>query len=130
MENNFANNLKHLRIQHDMTQEELGKKLDKDYSTIGKWENGTRSPVMEDVIKIAQIFNISLEQLIGDNIIYDSLKEIKKEQLDDLSALDNVLYSKKDKIDSVKNLPIEKQEIIANAVKSVLDMIDDENYND
>lgn len=127
MENNFSNNLKHLRVQNNMTQEELGKILNKDYSTIGKWENGTRSPVMEDVIKISQIFNISLEKLVGDNNVYSNLEELKKDQLDDLSILDNVLYSKKDKIDSVKNLPIEKQEVIANAVKSVLDMIDDEN---
>lgn len=129
MENNFSNNLKHFRIQNNMTQEELGKMLNKDYSTIGKWENGTRSPIMEDVIKISQIFNVSLERLIGDNFIYNNSSELKKKQLNDLSALDNVLYSKKDKIDSVKNLPIEKQKIIANAVESVLDMIDDENSN-
>lgn len=129
MENNFAYNLKQLRIQNNMTQEELGKLLNKDYSTIGKWENGTRSPIMEDVIKISQIFNISLEKLIGDKFIYNNLSEVKKESLNDLSILDNVLYSKKDKIDSVKNLPIEKQQAIANAVKSVLDMIDDNNSN-
>lgn len=129
MENNFSTNLKHLRIQNNMTQEELGKKLNKDYSTIGKWENGTRSPIMEDVIKIAQIFNVSLEDLIGENFIYKNVKEIKNNQTDDLSILDNVLYTHKDKIDSVKNLPVEKQEIIANAVKSVLDMIDDDNSN-
>ena len=129
MENNFSHNLKQLRIQNNMTQEELGKLLNKDYSTIGKWENGTRSPIMEDVIKISQIFNISLEKLIGDKFIYNNLSEVKKESLNDLSILDNVLYSKKDKIDSVKNLPIEKQQAIANAVKSVLDMIDDNNSN-
>lgn len=129
MENNFAYNLKQLRIQNNMTQEELGKLLNKDYSTIGKWENGTRSPIMEDVIKISQIFNISLEKLIGDKFIYNNLSEVKKESPNDLSILDNVLYSKKDKIDSVKNLPIEKQQAIANAVKSVLDMIDDNNSN-
>lgn len=68
MENNFASNLKHLRIQNNMTQEELGKKLSKDYSTIGKWENGTRSPIMEDVIRIAEYFNISLQELISGKI--------------------------------------------------------------
>lgn len=68
MENNFASNLKHLRIQNNMTQEELGKKLAKDYSTIGKWENGTRSPIMEDVIRIAEYFNISLQELISGKI--------------------------------------------------------------
>ena len=72
MENNFANNLRHLRIQNGMTQEELGKKLNKDYSTIGKWENGSRSPIMEDVIKIADYFNISLQELISGKFEYNN----------------------------------------------------------
>lgn len=53
------------------------------------------------------------------------LEEITKEELESLSALDNILYENKGKIDSVRNLPIEKQQIIANAVKSVLDLVDD-----
>lgn len=72
MENNFASNLKHLRVQAKMTQDELAKKLDKDYSTIGKWELGQRSPIMIDVIKIAELFNVSLEKLIGGSIIFDN----------------------------------------------------------
>lgn len=82
MENNFASNLKHLRIQNDMTQEDLGKKLNKDYSTIGKWENGTRSPVMEDVIKIAEFFNISLQELISGNVIYKNSPNTTTTELD------------------------------------------------
>lgn len=77
MENNFASNLKHLRLQSGMTQEELAKKLDKDYSTIGKWELGQRSPIMTDVIRIAELFNISLEKLIGQSIIYDNAEPIE-----------------------------------------------------
>ncbi len=76
MENNFATNLKHLRIQSGMTQEELAKKMDKDYSTIGKWELGQRSPIMTDVIKIADIFQVSLEKLIGSSMIYDNAEVV------------------------------------------------------
>ncbi len=82
MENNFANNLKHLRIQNGMTQQELGKILDKDYSTIGKWELGQRSPIMEDVIKIADFFNISLQELISGNIGYGNSPHIANTDLD------------------------------------------------
>lgn len=72
---------------------------------------------------------LAYEEISEPNINFEDIKEIKKDQLNDLSILDNVLYSHKNKIDSVKNLPIEKQEAIANAVKSVLDMIDDNNSN-
>ena len=77
MENNFAANLKHLRLQAGMTQEELAKKLDKDYSTIGKWELGQRSPIMTDVIRIANLFDVSLEKLIGQSIIYDNAEQVE-----------------------------------------------------
>ena len=76
MENNFASNLKHLRLQKGLTQQELANKLGKDYSTIGKWELGQRSPIMTDVIKIANFFDVSLEKLIGSSIIYDNAEII------------------------------------------------------
>ncbi len=76
MENNFASNLKHLRTQAGLTQEELAKKLDKDYSTIGKWESGQRSPIMIDVIRIAELFNTSLETLIGGSVVFDNAELI------------------------------------------------------
>lgn len=79
MENNFASNLKHLRIQAGMTQDELAKKLDKDYSTIGKWELGQRSPIMVDVLKIAELFHVSLETLIGGSVIFDNAEVINIE---------------------------------------------------
>lgn len=80
MENNFSFNLKHLRIQKGLTQEDLGKKLNKDYSTIGKWENGTRSPIMEDVIKIADFFNITLQELISGKVGETTFSNMNKEE--------------------------------------------------
>lgn len=85
MENNFASNLKHLRIQKGLTQEELAKKLDKDYSTIGKWELGQRSPIMIDVIKIAELFDTSLETLIGGSVIFDNAESINSINTDTVS---------------------------------------------
>ena len=64
MNNFFATNFKFLREKNKMRQEEIAKKLEKDYSTIGKWEKGQRYPIMLDVIRISQIFNVSLEDLI------------------------------------------------------------------
>lgn len=76
MENNFASNLKHLRVQNKLTQDQLAEKLGKDYSTIGKWELGQRTPIMTDVIRIAEFFNVSLQTLIGSSIIYDNAESI------------------------------------------------------
>ena len=89
MENNFSKNLRHLRVQNGMTQEELGKLLNKDYSTVGKWENGTRSPIMEDVIKIADFFDVPLQELIGGTFIKSKSSNDFKKILKDKGLLDD-----------------------------------------
>lgn len=86
MENNFAKNLKKLRTQNGLTQLELAQKLGKDYSTIGKWELGQRSPAMADILKIASIFKVNIEDLIsGQRDIKKSEDEILKQKIDNLS---------------------------------------------
>lgn len=70
MKNYFPENLKHLRIQSGMTQLDLAKKMDKDYSTIGKWELGQRNPIMADIIKLSDIFNISVQDLVEKDLMY------------------------------------------------------------
>lgn len=96
MENNFANNLKHLRLQSGMTQEELANKLDKDYSTVGKWELGQRSPIMTDVIRLSELFNVSLESLIGGDYIFNDHNDLSKSQ--DLITQYRTLFDKDDKL--------------------------------
>ena len=72
--NNFSNNLKFLRNYFKLNQLQLGNKLGKDYSTIGKWENGTRSPTMQDTLDVCVFFNIDL----NDIILKDLRKEVEK----------------------------------------------------
>ena len=68
MKNYFSSNLKYLRMKHNFTQSELAKKLGKDYSTIGKWELGQRSPIMLDTIKVSELFSVPLEILINTDL--------------------------------------------------------------
>lgn len=72
MENYFAENLKHLRIQSGMTQDSLAKKMDKDYSTIGKWELGQRNPIMADIIRLSDIFNVSVQDLVEKDLRFQN----------------------------------------------------------
>ena len=108
MENNFASNLKFLRLQNNLTQEEFGKRLGKDYSTIGKWENGTRSPIMEDVIKIAEYFNVNLSELVASNYVtktsYKPTEEDLKKVLEEKGLLDKDGNLDKNKIDTVNRI--------------------------
>lgn len=76
-------NLKFLRIKKGLTQKQLADNLNKDYTSIGKWELGTRSPMMIDVVKIANYFNVSLNDLIFSDmrIINENLQETNIQQV-------------------------------------------------
>ena len=75
MQNFFPSNLKHLRVQSGMTQSDLSKKMDKDYSTIGKWELGERTPSTLDLFKIADIFNVPERDLVSKDLKAGTEKE-------------------------------------------------------
>ena len=61
----FKDVLKELRMQADMTQEELASKLGIAKSTISMYENGNREPNFEQLEAIADIFNVDMNRLIG-----------------------------------------------------------------
>lgn len=58
--NNIATNRKALGL----TQEELANSLFVTRQLISKWENGTGTPSIEDVIALSKIFAISIEELL------------------------------------------------------------------
>jgi len=72
MENYFSTNLKYLRNKFNLTQNELANKMDKDYSTIGKWELGLRNPIMEDIMKLSDIFNINVQDLVSKDLRFNN----------------------------------------------------------
>ena len=64
---NFGKNLKHIRIEHDLTQLELAEILDMSPNFIGMIERGERNTTVENVYKIARALNIKPEDLFKEN---------------------------------------------------------------
>lgn len=62
---NFGNKLKILRLQDNMTQEQLAQKLNLTKSVISAYETGLRLPSYDVLIRIAKIFNVSTDYLLG-----------------------------------------------------------------
>ena len=123
MDNFFKSNLKYLRLTNGLKQEDLGKKLNKDYSTIGKWENGTRSPIMEDVIKLADIFNVDLKDFLLKDLRFNNSTELTNtHEYTEYNKDEKIKKILKDKglIDEKENVKVEK---IDRLIK-IADMID------
>mgnify|MGYP004500006415 CR=1 FL=1 len=61
--------IKELRNRYDMTQMELGEKLGVSAKTISKWETGKGYPDITLLEPIAEVFSVSVTELISGNII-------------------------------------------------------------
>ena len=64
MKNQFSNNLKYYRRLHNMTQSDLAHKLNVTRQTISNYETYARTCDLDMLIQIADIFKISLDDLI------------------------------------------------------------------
>ena len=60
----FHEKLQELRKDRGLTQEELAEALYVSRTAISKWESGQSTPEMEKLVKISEIFEISLDELI------------------------------------------------------------------
>ena len=66
----FSERLKELRKKANFTQVEVAEKLGISQPAYASWERGVKKPTQENLIKIAQILNVSVDYLVGnsDNI--------------------------------------------------------------
>ena len=63
--NTIGNNIKMLRKKNRMTQEQMAKKLYLKRQTLSNYEIGKRVPDIYELVKIADLFDISLDELVG-----------------------------------------------------------------
>lgn len=61
----FNQNLYQLRKKNGLSQEDLALKLDVARQTISKWELGETVPDMDKLILLSEIFEVSMDELVG-----------------------------------------------------------------
>lgn len=83
--------LRELRKNNNLTQEQVGKILNMTQSTYQTYENNRAIPTLENLIKLADFYNVSLDYLCNrqfkDEIGY--LTEIQKQIIQILKQLNN-----------------------------------------
>ena len=71
----FNENLRFLRKANNMSQDALADKLGyKSFTTVQKWEDGTAFPKVENLNKIAKIFNVELNHLLNYDLKSNKIK--------------------------------------------------------
>lgn len=77
----FGENLKTLRKQKGFTQEELATRLHVVRQTISKWEKNISVPDADTLIRLAEILEVSVSELLGAKIENENTASDVEEQL-------------------------------------------------
>ena len=67
----------HLRIVNNISQEELSKNLKVSRQSLSKWENNDTLPPLNTIKDLCQIFKVSADELIDDNIVIHRGKKVE-----------------------------------------------------
>ena len=81
----FSENLKYLRKQAGLTQEQLAEKLNVSRQAITKWESGQSLPDIENLKEISYIFSVSIDSLVAE-LDCKSTTKLKK-KIDDIGYM-------------------------------------------
>ena len=88
-----AQKIQKLRSDANMTQSELAEKLFVSRDLVSKWESGTRRPDYQSITKIADIFNVSPDEILNRDelLLFELSKCIPPDYDTDTQNLDNLL---------------------------------------
>lgn len=76
----FSERLKNLRKQAHLTQVDVAEKLGISQPAYASWERGVKKPTQENLVKIAQILDVSIDYLVGNS-------EEKSDELENIELL-------------------------------------------
>ena len=76
----FSERLKELRKKSNFTQVEVAEKLGISQPADASWERGVKKPTQENLIKISQVLNVTVDYLLGNS-------EEKSDELDNIELL-------------------------------------------
>jgi transcriptional regulator with XRE-family HTH domain len=102
---NIATNIRKLREDRDFTQKQIAAELGIGYSNYNKMENGFREPSVEELQKLAKLYNITVDALINpeeitpqevviqDKTVTEKIRLIEQLEDDDKQAVYRVIDS-------------------------------------
>lgn len=83
MQIRLAENIRTLRRKNQMTQEQLAEQLNVSLGVVSKWERGASQPEIACLVEIAEVFKVSVDSLIG----YDMMSENPEAIAEEIASL-------------------------------------------
>ena len=83
---NLGENLKKLRKEYNLSQEQLAEKLNISRQAISKWESGKAYLDIDNLILLRDIFNTTIDDLVlREDKVYDNKIEVKYSNTDEIN---------------------------------------------
>lgn len=89
--------LEELRKEKDLLQKDVASAVNHSITCISDWERGKREPSIDDLIRLADFFGVSIDYLVGreeeDGVVIVSGNELSKDEkalFDKLRGLDSL----------------------------------------
>ena len=117
----FSYRLTVLLDEHNMSQTQLAKKVGTTNVNICRYINGERIPRIDVASKIASVFNVSLDYLLGISESVDTENLTKNQDVDiailmkSLYSLDGNTHLSKKQIEMIKTLLLANKDFILSA---------------
>lgn len=86
---NFGNTLKELRTQNGMTQQQLATQIGVSKSVVSYYELQERTPSPEILLKLASIFHVSSDYLLG--IEKNNVLDVSGLEAEDIAVLNSMI---------------------------------------
>lgn len=112
---NFKDNLKKIRKDNNLSQEELAEKLRVSRQSVSKWEQGLAYPEMDKVLQICKMFNVSMDDLLNKDI--NKQEKEKKSKTSINKYIEDFLSFVTKSVDMVTNMSFKTK------VKCILEQI-------
>ncbi len=75
---NLSDNLKKIRRDNNLSQEDLAEKLGVSRQSVSKWESGLAYPEMDKMIQLCKMFDLNIDELLNQDISDNKDREVRK----------------------------------------------------
>lgn len=108
---NFAARLKELRIKSDMNQTQLAQMLNLKSSAISKYEKRITQPGISTLIKLSEIYGVSIDYLVGASDIENpySIEQVSPTEANLIARYRKLSFENRIRIDERIKFLSEKQ---------------------
>ena len=62
---NFGEIFKKIRLENNLTQKEVARRIGIKQTNISSWENNKTRPEYENLIKLSNIYDVTIDELLG-----------------------------------------------------------------